>query len=466
MNKKESLKNILIIDDDQDFRTLLKSLLLKSFPDVEIHEYDPIEKGEPEEGFDWSMFDVLILDHYLCIHGLTGLDLFEKHQNKSDFPLTIMLTGAGNEELVIRAFKAGINDYIRKDKLSAAVLYEVINKAHGEYLERQNTQHELQAAENQIQEGRSKLEDEVAKVNSKLESIEEEKRLQQDAKEEIYRMSGEAVEQIQKERSELEEEAATVKAQLESIEKEKRLQQDAKEEIQRVRSEAEEQIQKERSEFEEEAATVKAQLESIEKEKHLQQDAKEVIQRVRSEAEEQIQKERSVLEEEAATVKAQLESIEKEKRLQQDARAEIQRMRSEAEKHQQIAEMAKAKDEIENVNKALKVAEAKLTISEKENQKLETKFKQQLDKDKVEKTVSVPKEIQSGDEVLDSTQLGAAMDLDELLDPEEEEEAQKQSDSEVKEKPVENDASDEVLDSTQLGAAMDLDELLDPDDET
>ena len=420
MNKKESLKNILIIDDDQDFRTLLKSLLLKSFPDVEIHEYDPIEKGEPEEGFDWSMFDVLILDHYLCIHGLTGLDLFEKHQNKSDFPLTIMLTGAGNEELVIRAFKAGINDYIRKDKLSAAVLYEVINKAHEEYLERQNAQHELQAAENQIQEGRSKLEDEVAKVNSKLGSIEEEKRLQQDAKEEIYRMSGEAVEQIQKERSELEEEAATVKAQLESIEKEKRLQQDAKEEIQRVRSEAEEQIQKERS----------------------------------------------VLEEEAATVKAQLESIEKEKHLQQDARAEIQRMRSEAEKHQQIAEMAKAKDEIENVNKALKVAEAKLIISEKENQKLETKFKQQLDKDKVEKTVSVPKEIQSGDEILDSTQLGAAMDLDELLDPEEEEEAQKQSDSEVKEKPVENDASDEVLDSTQLGAAMDLDELLDPDDET
>ena len=45
-------------------------------------------------------------------------------------------------------------------------------------------------------------------------------------------------------------------------------------------------------------------------------------------------------------------------------------------------------------------------------------------------------------------------------------EPQKQSDSEVKEKPVENDASDEVLDSTQLGAAMDLDELLDPDDET
>ena len=328
MNKKESLKNILIIDDDQDFRTLLKSLLFKSFPDVEIHEYDPVEKGEPEEGFDWSMFDVLILDHYLCIHGLTGLDLFEKHQNKSDFPLTIMLTGAGNEELVIRAFKAGINDYIRKDKLSAAVLYEVINKSHEEYLERQNTQHELQAAENKIQEGRSKLEDEVAKVNSKLESIEE------------------------------------------------------------------------------------------------------------------------------------------EKRLQQDARAEIQRMRSEAEKHQQVAEMAKAKDEIENVNKALKVAEAKLIISEKENQKLETKFKQQLDKDKVEKTVSVPKEIQSGDEILDSTQLGAAMDLDELLDPEEEEEAQKQSDSEVKEKPVENDASDEVLDSTQLGAAMDLDELLDPDDET
>jgi FixJ family two-component response regulator len=366
MNKKLSLKSILILDDDQEFRTLLKSLLLKSFPDVEIHEYDPIEKGEPDDGFDWSVFDVLILDHYLCIHGLTGLDLFEKHQNKSDFPLTIMLTGAGNEELVIRAFKAGIKDYIRKDKLSAAVLYEAINKAYEEYLARQNAQHELQAAENQIQEGRSKLEVEVAKVNSKLESIEEEKRLQQDAKVEIRRM--------------------------------------------------------------------------------------------RSEAEEQIQKERSELEDEVVKVNSKLESIEEEKRLQQDAKEEIQRKRSEAEKHQQVAEMAEAKDEIENANKALNVAEAKLKISENENKKLETKLKQQLDKGKVEKTVSAPKEIQSGDEILDSTQLGAAMDLDELLDTEEE--AQKQSDSEVKVKPVENDTSDEVLDSTQLGAEMDLGELL------
>ena len=147
MNKKVDLKSILILDDDQEFRTLLKSLLSKSFQDVEIHEYDPIKKGEPEKGFDWSMFDILILDYYLCIHGLTGLDLFQKHQQSPGFPPTIMLTGAGNERVVIRAFKSGIKDYIRKDELNATNISEAINKAYEEHHVKQNTQRELQLAE-------------------------------------------------------------------------------------------------------------------------------------------------------------------------------------------------------------------------------------------------------------------------------------------------------------------------------
>ena len=108
MNKKVDLKSILILDDDIEFRKLLKSLLSEYFQDVEFYEYDPVQKGEPADGFDWSKFDVLILDYYLCVHGLNGLDLFQKHQQKADFPPTIMLTGAGNEELAIRALKSGV----------------------------------------------------------------------------------------------------------------------------------------------------------------------------------------------------------------------------------------------------------------------------------------------------------------------------------------------------------------------
>jgi len=293
MNKKVDLKSILILDDDQEFRTLLKSLLSKSFQDVEIHEYDPIKKGEPEKGFDWSMFDILILDYYLCIHGLTGLDLFQKHQQSPGFPPTIMLTGAGNERVAIRAFKFGIKDYIRKDELNATNISEAINKAYEEHHVKQNTQRELQLAEKQIQEDRSNLEKEADIINLQLQKFEEEELTKQQGMAEVERIKSEAEAQIQKERSELENQAADVNSQLQSIEEEKRLHQDAMDEVQRMNNEAEEQIQKERAELTKEAAAMKQQLQDIEEEKRKQQDAMDEVQRMKNEAEEQIQKERS-----------------------------------------------------------------------------------------------------------------------------------------------------------------------------
>jgi DNA-binding response OmpR family regulator len=133
MNKKVGLKRILILDDDLEFRKFLKSLLSEYFQDVEFHEFDPVKEGEPSDSFDWSIFDVLILDYYLCVHGLNGLDLFQKHHKKTNFPPTIMLTGAGNEKLAIRALKSGIKDYVHKDSLNTAMLAEAITSAYEEH---------------------------------------------------------------------------------------------------------------------------------------------------------------------------------------------------------------------------------------------------------------------------------------------------------------------------------------------
>jgi DNA-binding NtrC family response regulator len=77
-----SIKKILIIDDDIDYRNLLKTYLAKSLPLVELVEYDPVASGVPDEDYDWSQYGVLILDYYLCIHNFTGLDLFHKYHKK------------------------------------------------------------------------------------------------------------------------------------------------------------------------------------------------------------------------------------------------------------------------------------------------------------------------------------------------------------------------------------------------
>ncbi|MBI1732829.1 MAG: EAL domain-containing protein [Gammaproteobacteria bacterium] len=116
MSEANTPKRILILDDDADFRGLLRVYLGKLFPGTEVEEYDPVARGAPGDDFDWSRYDALILDYYLCIHNVTGLDILQAHRAKRHFPATVMMTGAGNEEIAVRALRAGVYDYLRKEK--------------------------------------------------------------------------------------------------------------------------------------------------------------------------------------------------------------------------------------------------------------------------------------------------------------------------------------------------------------
>ena len=142
MAEEVKLKNILIFDDDADQRRLVSNYINKLFKDIEVGEYDPLESGEPDDDFDWSKYDVLILDYYLCIHGVTGLDILQRNRKNLNFPATIMLTGAGNEEVAVRALKAGVYDYLRKQSLDKQELYQAINKAFNSHHETQKRKHD------------------------------------------------------------------------------------------------------------------------------------------------------------------------------------------------------------------------------------------------------------------------------------------------------------------------------------
>lgn len=122
------LEKILIIDDHSDYRKLIKTFINKLLPGVEIIEYDPVFEGVPDDAFNWSEIDVLLLDYHLSIVGTTGLDILHKHHKKTLFPATIMLTAAGTEEIAIRALKLGIYEYqpkqsLTKDKLKQSIIH-------------------------------------------------------------------------------------------------------------------------------------------------------------------------------------------------------------------------------------------------------------------------------------------------------------------------------------------------------
>ena len=129
MDNTESPRKILIIDDDSDCRKLLITWLSSQFQNIEFVEYDPLEQGVPDNDFDWSAFDVLLLDYNLQIDGVTGLNILQDNYDNLLFPKTIMLTGAGNEEIEVRALQSGVSDYMRKEQLRKSEFKEAIDNA-------------------------------------------------------------------------------------------------------------------------------------------------------------------------------------------------------------------------------------------------------------------------------------------------------------------------------------------------
>ena len=145
MNNGNELKKILILDDNSDYRNLLRKHLGAMFKGAEIAEYDPLSLGAPGDDFDWSEFDVLILDYQLNLPGMTGLDIFQKYKLKASFPATIMLTGAGTEELALKVLDYGIYNYLDKQALSKEALknsiidaFEKNRRARAKLLEQTN----------------------------------------------------------------------------------------------------------------------------------------------------------------------------------------------------------------------------------------------------------------------------------------------------------------------------------------
>ena len=123
------VRSILILDDEKDFRELTKNILKSKFDINSLHEYDPLAQGAPGEEFDWSQYDVLLLDHHLQLENTTGLDILHQNRENENFPVTIMLTASDDEEIAFKALKLGISDFIRKQELTKKILFASINDA-------------------------------------------------------------------------------------------------------------------------------------------------------------------------------------------------------------------------------------------------------------------------------------------------------------------------------------------------
>ena len=91
---------ILIVDDDEDLRNLLAHYLVQEWPDLEIEQFDPLQREMPDASFALAAYDAVILD-YMLGRG-DGLDWLQQFKARADCPPVLFLTGAGNEVIAVQ----------------------------------------------------------------------------------------------------------------------------------------------------------------------------------------------------------------------------------------------------------------------------------------------------------------------------------------------------------------------------
>ncbi len=116
---------ILIVDDSRDFIALLSLYLKREFPGAGITAYDFTKMGRPGADFEWSAYDILLLDYKLS-ETEDGLEWLKLFGSRNDFPPTVILTAEGDEYIAARAIKLGAAEYINKKDVSSKRLAAVI----------------------------------------------------------------------------------------------------------------------------------------------------------------------------------------------------------------------------------------------------------------------------------------------------------------------------------------------------
>ncbi len=134
---------ILIIDDSIDFRAVVRLYLSKALPESQIDEYVVEKIGRPPDNYDWSKYDVLLLDYQLS-ETEDGLEWLKTYGRSPGFPATIILTAEGDEYVAVKAVKLGAADYINKKDISPRRLKEmVLDAADGSPIKGNSEKHSI-----------------------------------------------------------------------------------------------------------------------------------------------------------------------------------------------------------------------------------------------------------------------------------------------------------------------------------
>jgi two-component system cell cycle response regulator len=122
-SETDPARRILIADDDQDFRGLLKRRALKM--GLEVHE--AVNGAQAMHEVQAQNYDALVVDLYMPEH--TGLEVIEEARAQDPDIVALILTGSASVESAVEALRAGVFDYLTKPLESLAAFDLALTRA-------------------------------------------------------------------------------------------------------------------------------------------------------------------------------------------------------------------------------------------------------------------------------------------------------------------------------------------------
>ena len=154
-----SIIRILHVDDDVGHLEMTKYNLESANPSFKVSSV--ASASEALDALSSGEYDCVVSDYQM--HEMNGIELCVEIRKKSDVPL-IIYTGRGNEEVASKAFAAGVDDYVRKERdvahyqlVSRRVMHAVEKRRAGQKLRESEDRsskafHNMQAAEQRNRE--------------------------------------------------------------------------------------------------------------------------------------------------------------------------------------------------------------------------------------------------------------------------------------------------------------------------
>ena len=156
--------HILIVDDDNRIRDLLKDFLSQNNYIVSTSE----NAENAKEKLKYFKFDILILD--VMMPGQNGYDLAKEIKSKIDIPI-ILLTAKGEAEDRIRGLEIGVEDYLGKPFEPKELLLRIKNIMKNNYKIDFNSKFHIGKAEIDLNKMQITFDESIRKINNSEKKI-------------------------------------------------------------------------------------------------------------------------------------------------------------------------------------------------------------------------------------------------------------------------------------------------------